>query len=126
MRRTSRDDLRSHAGLNVRCQPGTVVLLEPVLTFHYDANVSLDDTCVDNDVVDSRGRIADVWVPRVDITRARFPSTPVCTPPGHALTGWNTRGDGRGETYQPGAALPVDWGEAGPNARTLFAMWRAR
>ena len=110
----------------IESQRFTAVLFEPILTFHYDANVALADTCVATGVADSRGRIADVWVPRVDITRARFPTAAACTPPGHILTGWNTRGDGSGTTYQPGAALPTDWDKASTNTRTLFAMWRAR
>ena len=110
----------------IESQRFTAVLFDPVLTFHYDANVALADTCVVAGVADTRGRIADVWVPRVDATRARFPTAAACTPPGHTLVGWNTRGDGSGTTYQPGATFPAEWSKAGTNNRTLFAMWRAR
>ena len=116
-------------GLRVRVvdsQRFTVVPYEPVLTFHYDANVAADDACIGNDVVHSRGRVADVWVPRADVQQARFPARAACTPSGYELSGWNTRGDGSGTTYAPSASLPTSWADDGTNARTLFAVWRQK
>ena len=110
--------------LVVDSQSFTVVPREPVLTFHYDANVAAVNPCVTNNIVHTRGRIADVWVPRADVGVARFPTQAACTPPGHALAGWNTRGDGTGTTYQTGAALPTEWARVGTNTRTLFATWK--
>ena len=111
----------------IEAQRFTVVSLDPVIQIDYDANIAANDSCTPTDSAHGTadGRVAYVWVPRVDITRARFPTTAACTPPGHALAGWNTRGDGTGTTYQPGAALPAEWQSAGTNTRTLFAMWRA-
>ena len=111
--------------LVVDSQRFTVVPYEPTLTFHYDANVADVNPCVTNNIVHTRDRIADVWVPRADVGVARFPTQAACTPPGHSLSGWSTRGDGTGTTYPPGMALPTVWATASTNTRTLFAIWRA-
>lgn len=110
----------------VGSQRFTAIMREPILTFLYDANVLLNDTCVSNPITEKTesGRSGHVWVPRGDVSLARFPGMAACTPPGHALTGWNTRGDGSGTTYQPLSPLPADWASASSNYRTLFAMWR--
>jgi FG-GAP-like repeat len=116
-------------GLPVRVtdsQRFTVVPFEPVLTFHYDANVATADTCTSSGLAHSRGRIADVWVPREDIAAARFTTAAACTPPGYILRGWNTRGDGTGTEYRPGDALPPAWGTASTNVRTFYATWQSR
>ena len=111
----------------IESQRFTMVSFDPIIQIDYDANIAAHDFCTPTDIAHGTddGRVAYVWVPRVDISRARFPTTAACTPPGHTLTGWNTRGDGTGTTYQPGSALPAEWESAGPNTRTLFAMWRA-
>lgn len=115
-------------GLRVRVVEGqrfTVVPYESVLTFTYDANVATADTCtstgVENPTADDRGR--RVWVPRADVTIARFPTQASCTPPGHALRGWSTRGDGTGTSYPTGEPLPTDWATSPTNRRTLYAVW---
>jgi len=117
-------------GLAVRVidsQRFTVVPFEPVLEFIYDSNVGIGATCADNAVSHSstNGRESFVWVPRTDVSLARFASTPACTPSDHRLVGWNTNGDGTGETFVPGESLPVDWAEHRSNERHLYAMWAA-
>lgn len=116
-------------GLSVKViesQRFTAVLFEPVLTFHYDANVAAADACESNVVAHPRERIADEWVPRADVSAARFPSQAACTPPGYRLTGWTSRGggaDGRDQVFTPNTSLPEGWAEESVNARTLYAVW---
>jgi hypothetical protein len=107
-------------------QTFTLVPFEPILTFVYDANVAAADTCTSNDVENTTatGRRNFVWVPRHDVTIARFPTRAACTPPGHTLAGWNTRGDGTGTSYRIDEALPSTWATATVNERTLFAVWK--
>jgi len=105
----------------------TVVPLEPVLSFTYDANVGEGVECAATDVshVSADGREMSVWVPRVDVPMARFPDRASCVPAGHVLIGWNTRGDGSGETYELGVELPAGWEQDPTNRRVLFAVWEA-
>lgn len=106
-------------------QQFTVVPWEPVLAFRYNANVAAEDSCEANTVTnpDSDGRSNWVWVPRVDVERAPFPSTAACTPPGYVLAAWNTTGDGSGDSYEPGGRLPDSWAVDPTNTRELFAVW---
>jgi len=116
-------------GLSVRVvdsQTFTLVPFEPILTFVYDANVAAADSCTSNNVENTTatGRRNHVWVPRHDVTIARFPTRAACTPPGHTLTGWNTRGDGTGTSYRLDETLPSTWATDSVNERTLFAVWK--
>jgi len=54
---------------------------------------------------------------------ARTATAASCVPSGYELIGWNTRGDGTGETIEPGAGLPDAWHEGRTNHHTLYAMW---
>lgn len=114
-------------GLNVRVidsQRFTVVPIDPTLRIDYDANVALADTC--SATADGGSRLRQVWVPRPDVDTARFATSPPCTPPGHVLVGWNTAGDGRGETHLPGNPLPTGWQSDPASVHHLFAMWVAQ
>ncbi len=115
-------------GLPVRVvdsQTFTVVPFEPILSFIYDANVALADTCTSTEVENTAPSRRErwVWVPRTDIALAAFPTQAACTPPGHRLTGWNTNGSGTGTTYGTGDRLPAAWGTDSANRRTLYAVW---
>lgn len=115
-------------GLRVRVsgsQRFTVVTFEPVLQIDYDANIAARDSCVPADLVHTSndGRVEHVWVPREDFAMARTPAQAPCVPEGHQLTGWNTAGDGSGETLAPGAPLPTGWADGPTNHHHLYAMW---
>ncbi|HEV8025387.1 MAG TPA: GLUG motif-containing protein [Candidatus Nanopelagicales bacterium] len=105
----------------------TVVPLEPVLSFTYDANIGEGVECAATDVphASEDGREMSVWVPRADVARARFPVQASCVPDGHQLSGWSTRGDRSGDTYELGAELPDGWEQDPTNRRVLFAVWQA-
>lgn len=108
-------------------QQFTVVPYEPVLSFTYDANVGPGVECVATDAPNSSddSREMSVWVPRADVSIARFPNRASCVPVGHELAGWNTAGDGSGEIFNVGAALPTSWEQYSVNRRVMFAMWKA-
>lgn len=115
-------------GLSVRVvdsQRFTVVPKEPTLRADFDANIAEADACAQTKTLHTshNGRIEHVWVPRVDITMARFPASSSCVPDGHVLIGWNTTGDGSGETFDPGSAMPQEWGDENTNTRHLYAVW---
>jgi len=101
--------------------------LDLVITVEYDANIAADDACMpatmaftaDND------RTGMAWVPRVDFAIARTWSAASCVPGGYELTGWNTAGEGSGESIGLGAPLPESWMLSRTNERRLYAMWRA-
>ena len=111
----------------VDSQQFTAIVKEPILEVRYNANVGIDNACVVGDVPHSTddGRSALVWVPRVDFAMARTPDRASCTPPGHELAGWNTRGDGSGQTLELGAPLPATWESPSRNNYTLYAVWRS-
>jgi uncharacterized delta-60 repeat protein len=115
-------------GLKVRVtdsQRFTLVPFEPIMRIDYDANIAESDTCTPANLAHTSddGRIAHSWVPREIFTMARTPAQAPCAPEGYELIGWNTRGDGSGETLEPGAGLPDAWHEGGTNHHTLYAMW---
>lgn len=117
-------------GLRVRVvesQRFTLVPFEPNIQIDYDANIAARDSCVPANLAHTSddGRTAHVWVPRVDFAVARTPAQAPCVPEGHQLTGWNTAGDGTGETIEPGAPLPDSWAEGSANHHRLYAVWRA-
>ncbi len=118
-------------GLKVRVadsQRFTVVPFEPVLTLEFDANVGRESTCVVNEDVPhlaADDRANYVWVPRADAALARFPLRAACIPPGHELIAWNTAGDGSGENFTPGSAMPPAWADGGRNHHVLYAIWGA-
>jgi len=107
-------------------QQFTAVLWEPVIEFRYDANVGAGGICELGDAThtSNNGHLAHIWVPREDFTDARFPTTAPCTPPGHQLDGWNTAGDGTGQSYTPGNPLPETWVSDNGNTHTFYAAWR--
>ena len=117
-------------GLRVRViesQRFTVVPFEPVVQIEYDANVATRDSCVPANLAHTSdtGRVGYSWVPREDFAMARTWSQAPCTPDGHELIGWNTRGDGTGEAISIGTELPSSWAQSIPNHRRLYAMWRS-
>ncbi len=117
-------------GLSVRVvdsQRFTVVPFEQTLTIEYDANIADDDTCTPANLAHASddGRVGYSWVPRADFAMARTWFQAPCTPEGHELIGWNTRGDGSGETVELGEALPPDWETSRANTHRLYAMWQA-
>lgn len=103
----------------------TVVPFESTLALQMDANVATLDTCTSAnlDHTTDDGRTHQVWIPRADIDRARFPTVAACAPPGRSLVGWSTSGDGSGTSYLPGAAVPRGWADTVPNSRRLYAVW---
>lgn len=116
------------AGQPVRvidAQQFTVVPFESVLTFFYDANVANGDTCINGDTNVESLRGSFTWVPRGDVSIARFPSSAECAPPGHRLMGWSTSGSSYEVEYGLGDPLPEAWGEDPTNVRALFAVWSA-
>ena len=115
-------------GLRVRVvdsQRFTLVPLEPVIQIDYDANIAASDPCTPANptATSGDGRIEYVWVPRTDFANARTLTQAPCTPQGHRLTGWNTRGDGLGQTLTPGSPLPESWQASHANQHRLFAQW---
>lgn len=111
----------------VESQSFTLVSREPVLTFHYSANVAMADACAPASAphASTDGRTRAVWVPRADVPIARFPERASCTPPGHVLSGWVLGGDAGGTVFAPGSSLPRAWADSPTNARMLGAVWRA-
>jgi len=117
-------------GLPVRVldsQRFTLVPFEPVLTIEYDANIGIGGSCnpADVDHVSDDGQLGYSWVPRADFAVARAWDQAPCTPEDHELVGWNTAGDGSGESIEVGASLPGGWETSRVNERRLFAMWQA-
>jgi len=117
-------------GLKVRVvesQRFTLVPFEPVLQITYDANIADDDACTPANLAHSseNGRIGYSWVPRADFAAARTWSQAPCVPQGHRLVGWNTAGDGSGQSIELGAPLPADWEAHRTNSHRLYAMWTA-
>ena len=111
----------------VDSQRFTLVPLEPVLQINYDANIADDDACTPANLAHAseNGRIGYSWVPRADFAMARAWDQAPCAPESHELIGWNTRGDGSGETIELGEALPPDWETNRTNEHRLYAMWQA-
>lgn len=107
-------------------QQFSAVLWEPILRIHFDANVAQADECRANASGETSNvpRTDDQWVPRSIAQMARFPMAAPCTPPGHQLAVWNTRGDGTGEVFAAGSPLPESWHMNGPNVRNLYAIWK--
>ena len=116
-----------HKVLVIESQQFTVVPFAPVVTVEYDANIGADASCEPADAADpsDNPRIGYSWVPRVDFAMARAWDQAPCTPEGYELVGWNTAGDGSGESIELGAPLPADWEASRVNERRLFAMWQA-
>ena len=115
-------------GLRVRVvesQRFTLVPFDPVIQVDYDANVAASDSCTPTDAAHGSGdgRVANVWVPRVDFAMARTAAHAPCVPDGYRLTGWNTAGDGSGTTIELGAPLPEAWAAGSVNHHTLYAVW---
>jgi hypothetical protein len=111
----------------IESQRFTAVLFDPVLTVEYDSNIAADDTCTPANMAfaSEDGRVGYSWVPRSDSSVARTWSAATCSPAGYELIGWNTRGDGSGQSIGLGEPLPDSWGVAAINDRRLFAVWRA-
>ena len=117
-------------GLPVRVvgsQRFTLVPFEPVVTIEYDANIAAGDSCTPADMEHTSDdeRVGYSWVPRADFAMARAWDQAPCTPEGHELVGWNTAGDGTGESIEVGAPLPAAWETSRVNEHRLFAMWAA-
>ena len=115
-------------GLSVRVvdsQQFTVVAKEQTVRADFDANIADADMCVQTRALHTSngGRVEHVWIPRDDIALAKFPETSPCVPEGYSLMGWNTKGDGTGQTYKPGESIPRAWAEHHTNERDLFALW---
>lgn len=88
----------------------------------FDANVAVDDLCLDADgrFVPESGRTTTVvW--GID-EGFLLPTQAPCAPPGHTLIGWAKTGDGL-PVYSPGE-LNGTVGLAPGTAITLFAVWR--
>jgi len=111
----------------IESQRFTVVPFEPMITVEYDANIASEDACTPANMAfaSDDGRMGHSWVPRSDIAMARTWSQAPCVPQGYELVGWNTRGDGSGQSLQLDAPLPESWGSSMVNERRLFAVWRA-
>jgi hypothetical protein len=111
----------------VESQRFTLVPFETTLTIEYDANIANDDACTPANLAHAseNGRIGYSWVPRADFAMARAWDQAPCTPEDHKLIGWNTAGDGTGESIEVGAPLPAAWETSRVNERRLFAMWAA-
>jgi len=117
-------------GLKVRViesQRFTLVPFEPVLQITYDANIADDDACTPANLAHAseNGRIGYSWVPREDFADARTWSQAPCMPEEHELVGWNTAGDGSGQSIEIGAPLPAGWETDRANSRHLYAIWSA-
>lgn len=109
-------------------QQFTLVPFEQVLTITYDSNVAAGDECAVAEAANAPHASADgremyVWVPRDDFGIARTPTEAPCAPDGHMLTGWNTRGDGTGDSISMGAELPQSWHTSTSNEHRFFAVW---
>jgi len=93
----------------------------------YDANVASAHECVDAELAHTSddSRTGHSWVPREIFSMARTPLIAACQPSGHTLVGWNTRGDGTGESLELGASLPQAWESGTDNENTLYAQWAA-
>ena len=111
----------------IESQRFTAVPFDLVITVEYDANIAADDACMPATMAftTDNGRTGMAWVPRVDFAIARTWSAASCVPGGYELTGWNTAGEGSGESIGLGAPLPESWMLSRTNERRLYAMWRA-
>ena len=111
----------------VESQRFTAVVIEPTILITYDANVGNGVRCIAGDALDTAddSRLTTVEVPRVNVAETRFTTQSVCIPPGHALAGWNSSGDGSGVTFELGSDLPLAWQQAPVNERVLYAVWTA-
>jgi len=111
----------------IESQRFTLVPFDPVVKIEYDSNIADDDACTPANLAHAseNRRVGYSWVPRVDFAMARAWDQAPCTPEGHELVGWNTAGDGTGESIEVGAPLPAAWETSRVNERRLFAMWAA-
>lgn len=117
-------------GLSVLVVDGqqfTLVPWEPIISLGYDANVALNDSCtsVANVIANEAQRRRVTEVARTSIAVERIASSAPCTPTGHRLSGWNTRGDGTGRTFALDSPLPTIWMQERDSVRTFFAVWKA-
>mgnify|MGYP006932092222 CR=1 FL=1 len=112
----------------IESQRFTAVTLDPVLTIEYDSNIANGDACTPANLAHAsdNGRVGYSWVPRVDFAMARAWGQAPCTPEGHELVGWNTAGNGSGESIELGAPFPADWETSRVNDHRLFAEWSPR
>ena len=111
----------------IESQRFTLVPYEPIMRIDYDANVASAHECVDAELAHTSddSRTGHSWVPREIFSMARTPLIAACQPSGHTLVGWNTRGDGTGESLELGASLPQAWESGTDNENTLYAQWAA-
>lgn len=110
----------------IESQRFTLVPFDPVIQIDYDANIAADDSCTALDIAhgSENGRVGYAWVPRVDFAIARTAMAAPCVPDGYELIGWNTRGDGSGQSLGVGDRLPDAWESQAVNHHRLYAMWR--
>lgn len=104
----------------------TAVLLEPIVTIVYDANVDVADVCAASSMEHTSvdGRQGFSWVPREVFAVARIWVQAPCAPPGYRLMAWNTSGNGTGQRVDLGARLPETWKGSTDNERRLYAVWQ--
>lgn len=127
----------------VASQRFTAILNESTATIVLDANVDSTDQClasVDDVMTDMAidSRTESLYLDRPDMSwyapgdRPSLevypaPAIAPCAPPGYELTGWNTRGDGRGTAVAIGEAFGPAINEDDPNSDRntvrFYAMW---
>ena len=109
----------------IESQRFTLVPFDPVVTIEYDSNIADDDACTPANLAHAsdNGRVGYSWVPRVDFAMARAWDQAPCTPEGYELIGWNTRGNGSGQSIEVGAPLPEGWETSSANEHRLYATW---
>ena len=98
----------------------TTVFATDSISVTQNANVGADISCLVNGQI-APTRVETTSVLRTAVTLAR--SAP-CAPAGLSLKGWNTKGDGTGTTYAPGATVPKTDVES-LAALTVYAVWGA-
>lgn len=84
-------------------QKFTAVFADPSLWVTQNANVGSGVPCLTN----GQSPGASFTTKVVLRTEVKLGTSAPCAPAGLSLKGWNTKGDGTGKTYAPGATVPV-------------------
>lgn len=84
-------------------QKFTAVFADPSLWVTQNANVGSGVPCLTN----GQSPGASFTTKVVLRTEVKLGTSAPCAPAGLSLKGWNTKGDGTGKTYAPGATVPI-------------------
>lgn len=101
-------------------QKFTAVFADPSMWFTQNSNVGSGVPCYTNGQSPGASYVTKV----VLRTEVKLGTSAPCAPAGLSLKGWNTKGDGSGTTYAPGATVPV--ADVATQYRLyVYAIWGA-